>query len=96
MQYKVYGWTPTAFNEYNESYGIDINDPEFEDENNLPFFNDLENDEVNLLDYATLITESDDEDEVKDKLKQLINELIYTKGKYRIIKIWDDEEYMFL
>lgn len=90
MQYKLFGWTPNAFNDYNINCGIDMDDPIYEDERNLPFFKDVENDEVNLLDNATLIAESDDEDEIKDKKKKYVN------TKYRTIQIWDDEEYMFI
>ena len=90
MRYVIYGWTPEQFTTYNIENGLDPEDIYAYESENLPFFLDLDNDEIELLDYAEIIMESNDETDAKEKLKN------YKNKKYRSVQLWDNEEYMFM
>lgn len=88
MTYQLYGWTLQAYNAYNSRYfsGYDSDDDCYDQ-----FNSDIENDEIQLLNYAELIYESNKESDVIEKKKELMT----METKYFELQIWDSDEETF-
>ena len=67
------------------------NDELYYNEGNCPFRIDLENDEISLIECATLIKESEDENTLIELRKTIIE-----SNKYMKVEIWDSEEEIWM